>query len=85
MNLLNLFRRRPVDPVTMAILLTYAGMIRRLLIELETHLDAQGDRTGRRLVKLLHGTLEKMVRENGPALGADVVAFSGGGPKPEDK
>ena len=85
MNLINLlrgvFRRAPIDAVTMAALLDIAQQVRTLLLQLESHLEDKGDQRGRALVRQLHKLLGDMIVTHGPKVGADVVAFSGGGPK----
>ena len=78
----NLFRRKPIDPATMAALAASAFVIREALTELETYLAGKGDKRGLAKASRLHRQLDEMLRDNGPVLGVDVVAFSGGGAKP---
>lgn len=87
MNLINLlrraFRRAPIDAATMVALLEIATEVRSVLIDLETHLAEKGDKVGARMARRLHKLLGDLVTNHVPAIGGDVVAFSGGGPKPE--
>ena len=80
-KLLALFKRKPLDAETMAGLLAYAGLIREALAALESYLEERNDKRGLVLVRKLHTLLAEMIEQHGPTVGADVVAFSGGGPK----
>ena len=78
MNIFALFRRGVIN--TAALALT-AGLVHEALTALEAHLSAKGDKRGLVVARSLHGLLEALLRDHGPAAGLDVTALSGGTPK----
>lgn len=60
-----------------------AGAVQLLLQELEAHLADVGDQKALRIVQRIHRHLESVLKDQGAAVGMDVSAFSGTGPKPE--
>ena len=78
MNIFSFFGRRAIK--TAALLMT-AELVLEALTALEAHLSAKGDKRGLVIARSLHGLLEALMRDHGPAAGLDVTAFSGGTPK----
>lgn len=72
---------KPIDDETMAGLEKSAGVIRGTLKAIEKHCEAKGDKRAIALMRAHHRALSDALETHGPALGVDVVAFSGGGPK----
>lgn len=73
-------RKPPIDPDA---LIATAGAVQAALLALEAYMEATADKRGLAMARKLHRALDAAWTAHAPALGGDVTAFSGGGPKPE--
>jgi hypothetical protein len=78
-----LFRPRPNDKSTRAAVMKAGMALGEALRAREAFLASEGRTTELHTTRVLHRDLEGLAARHGPSLGADPVAFSGTGPKPE--
>jgi hypothetical protein len=78
-----LFRPRPNDKSTRAAVMKAGAALGDALRAREALLQFEGRTMELARTRVLHRALERIAADHGPALGADPVAFSGGGPKSE--